>query len=85
MSAHPNDPMTVLDDNGNPSLSDEITNLLHDVNTSMETLVQTNMMAQQANADMVAKQQAAHEMLVGHLSKPKQVLRDASGKIIGVK
>jgi hypothetical protein len=85
MSAHPNDPMTILDDNGNPKLSDEITNLLHDVNTSMETLVQTNMMAQQANADMVAKQQAAHEMLLGHLSKPKQVLRDSSGKIIGVK
>jgi len=85
MSANPADPLVQLDDNGNPSLPAELTNLLHDVNSSMETLVQTNMMAQQANADLVAKQQAAHEMLVDHLNRPKQVVRDNSGKIIGVK
>lgn len=85
MSANPSDPMIQLDDEGNPKLADEITNLLSDVNASMETLVQTNMMAQQANADLVAKQQAAHELLVDHLTRPKQVVRDTTGKIIGVK
>ena len=85
MSANPADPLVQLDNNGNPSLPEELTNLLHDVNSSMETLVQTNMMAQQANADLVTKQQAAHEMLVDHLSRPKQVVRDNTGKIIGVK
>ena len=85
LSSNPADPLVQLDDNGNPALPAELTNLLHDVNSSMETLVQTNMMAQQANADLVAKQQAAHEMLVDHLSRPKQVVRDNSGKIIGVK
>jgi hypothetical protein len=84
MSTNPQDPLTHLDDNGNPSLPEDITNLLHDVNASMETLVNANMMTQQANADLVAQQQAAHEMLVNHMTKPKQVIRDNNGKIIGV-
>ena len=84
MSTNPQDPLTHLDDNGNPSLPEDITNLLHDVNSSMATLVNANMMAQQANADLVAQQQAAHEMLVNHMTKPKQVIRDVNGKIIGV-
>jgi len=74
MSANPSDPMIQLDDNGNASLSDEITSLLSNVNSSMETLVQTNMMAQQA-----------HQALAEQVMKPKQVVRDVSGKIIGVK
>jgi hypothetical protein len=84
MSANPQDPLTHIDENGNPKLPDDITNLLHDVNSSMETLVNANMMAQQANANLVAQQQAAHEMLVNHMTKPKQVIRDINGKIIGV-
>jgi len=84
MSTNPQDPLTHLDDNGNPALPEDITNLLHDVNASMETLVNANMMAQQANSDLVARQQAAHDMLINHLTKPKQVIRDANGKIIGV-
>jgi len=84
MSTNPQDPLTHLDDNGNPSLPEDITNLLHDVNASMETLVNANMMTQQANANLVAQQQAAHDMLVNHMTKPKQVIRDNNGKIIGV-
>jgi hypothetical protein len=84
MSTNPQDPLTHIDDNGNPKLPDDITNLLHDVNSSMETLVNANMMTQQANANLVAQQQAAHDMLVNHMTKPKQVIRDVNGKIIGV-
>ena len=84
MSTNPQDPLTHIDDNGNPKLPDDITNLLHDVNSSMETLVNANMMAQQANANLVAQQQASHDMLVSHMTKPKQVIRDNNGKIIGV-
>jgi hypothetical protein len=84
MSSNPQDPLTHIDDNGNPSLPEDITNLLHDVNSSMETLVNANMMAQQANANLVAQQQASHDMLVNHMTKPKQVIRDVNGKIIGV-
>ena len=84
MASNPQDPLTHIDENGNPKLPDDITNLLHDVNSSMETLVNANIMTQQANAELVAKQQAAHDALVNHLTKPKQVIRDNNGKIIGV-
>ena len=84
MSSNPQDPLTHIDENGNPKLPDDITNLLHDVNSSMETLVNANMMAQQANANLVAQQQASHDMLINHMTKPKQVIRDVNGKIIGV-
>jgi len=84
MSTNPQDPLTHIDENGNPKLPDDITNLLNDVNSSMATLVNANMMAQEANANLVAQQQAAHEMLVNHMTKPKQVIRDVNGKIIGV-
>jgi hypothetical protein len=39
---------------------------------------------QQHNQDLVLQQQAAHDNLVGQLTKPKQVMRGADGKIIGV-
>jgi hypothetical protein len=38
----------------------------------------------QHNQDLMMQQQAAHNNLVQQLTKPKQVVRGADGKIIGV-
>jgi hypothetical protein len=38
----------------------------------------------QNNQDILMQQQMAHENLVQQLTKPKQVVRGADGKIIGV-
>jgi len=46
----------------------------------------TTMVAVQAqhNTDLLSQQQMAHQSLVQQLTKPKQVVRGADGKIVGV-
>jgi hypothetical protein len=63
-------------------LTDEISGVLHAVNTNVAELIQANHLH---NQELAAKQQAAHEALVEHMTRPKTVVRDANGKIIGVK
>jgi hypothetical protein len=63
-------------------LTDEISGVLHTVNQNVAELIQANHMH---NQELAAKQQAAHEALVQQLNRPKTVVRDANGKIIGVK
>jgi len=83
MQANPlADPLVDIDHNGNMHLTDEIQGVLHAVNTNVAELIQAN---HAHNQELAAKQQAAHESLVEHMSRPKTVVRDANGKIIGVK
>ena len=83
MSANPTlDPLLDIDINGNAHLTDEITGVLHAVNTNMVDLLQAN---QEHNANLAMKQDMAHQALVEQLTRPKQIVRDANGKIIGVK
>jgi len=83
MTANPTlDPLLEIDMNGNAHLTDEITGVLHAVNTNMVDLLQAN---QAHNANLAMKQDMAHQALVEQLTRPKQIVRDANGKIIGVK
>jgi hypothetical protein len=58
-----------------------LSELIESINNNMAMMVATQ---QQHNQDLVLQQQAAHDNLVGQLTKPKQVMRGADGKIIGV-
>lgn len=83
MQANPQlDPLLDIDMNGNAHLTDEITSVLNAVNTNMMELLQAN---QEHNSNLAMKQDMAHQTLVEQLTRPKQVVRDANGKIIGVK
>ena len=83
MQANPQlDPLLDIDMDGNAHLTDEITSVLNAVNTNMMELLQAN---QAHNSNLSAKQDMAHQALVEQLTRPKQIVRDANGKIVGVK
>jgi len=83
MQANPSaDPLVDMDMNGNLHLTDEIQGVLHTVNQNVAELIQANHMH---NQELAMKQDIAHQALVEQLSKPKTVIRDANGKIVGVK
>ena len=83
MQANPlADPLVDIDMNGNLHLTDEISGVLHAVNTNVAELIQANQMH---NQELAAKQEMAHQALVEQMTRPKTIVRDANGKIIGVK
>ena len=83
MQANPSaDPLVDMDHEGNLHLTDEISNVLHAVNTNVAELIQANHMH---NQELAAKQEMAHQALVEQMSRPKTVVRDINGKIVGVK
>ena len=55
--------------------------LVDSINNNMQMLVSVN---QQHNMDLAMQQQQAHQALIKQMTKPKQVIRDANGKIAGV-
>ena len=55
--------------------------LVETINQNMASMVAVQ---SQHNQDILSQQQMAHENLVQQLNRPKQVLRDANGKIQGV-
>jgi len=55
--------------------------LVDSINNNMQMLVSVN---QQHNMDLAMQQQQAHQALIEQMTKPKQVIRDANGKIAGV-
>lgn len=83
MQANPlADPLVDIDHEGNLHLTDEIQGVLHAVNQNVTELIQANHMH---NQELAAKQEMAHQALVEQMSRPKTVVRDANGKIVGVK
>ena len=58
-----------------------LTGLVEAINNNMATMTAAQA---QHNQDILMQQQMAHEALVQQLTKPKQVVRGADGKIIGV-
>ena len=58
-----------------------LSSLVEAINNNMAIMTQTQA---QNNQDILMQQQMAHENLVQQLTKPKQVVRGADGKIIGV-
>jgi hypothetical protein len=83
MQANPQlDPLLDIDMDGNAHLTDEITSVLSAVNQNVAELINANYAH---NQELAAKQEMAHQALVEHMTRPKTVIRDANGKIIGVK
>jgi hypothetical protein len=83
MQANPTlDPLLDIDLDGNAHLTDEITSVLSAVNQNVAELINANYAH---NQELAAKQEMAHQALVEHMTRPKTVIRDANGKIIGVK
>lgn len=58
-----------------------LSGLVEAINNNMATMVAVQA---QHNTDLLTQQQMAHQNLVQQLTKPKQVVRGADGKIIGV-
>jgi len=83
MQANPQlDPLLDIDLNGNAHLTDEITSVLSAVNQNVAELISNNYAH---NQELAMKQEMAHQALIEQMSRPKTVVRDANGKIIGVK
>jgi hypothetical protein len=83
MQANPQlDPLLDIDLDGNAHLTDEITSVLSAVNQNVAELINANHMH---NQDLAMKQEMAHQALVEQMTRPKTVVRDANGKIVGVK
>jgi hypothetical protein len=55
--------------------------LVESINNNMQMVISTQL---QHNQDLAMRQEMAHQNLVQQLTKPKQVVRGADGKIIGV-
>ena len=73
--------LTEMTPDGYEQPTSALSELIASINNNMAMMVQTQ---QQHNQDLVLQQQAAHDNLVGQLTKPKQVMRGPDGKIIGV-
>jgi hypothetical protein len=73
--------LTELDDMGVEQPTSALQGLVEAINANMAVMTQAQA---QHNQDILMQQQAAHQNLVAQLTKPKQVVRDANGKILGV-
>ena len=73
--------LTELDDMGVEQPTSALQGLVEAINANMAVMTQAQA---QHNQDILMQQQAAHQNLVQQLTKPKQVVRDANGKILGV-
>ena len=73
--------LTELDDEGIEQPTSALASLIETINNNMEMMVS---LQAQHNQDLAMQQQAAHDNLVSQLTKPKQVVRGADGKIVGV-
>ena len=83
MQANPlADPLVDVGIDGNLHLTDEIQGVLSAVNQNVTELINANYTH---NQELAAKQEMAHQALIEQMTRPKTVIRDANGKIIGVK
>jgi len=56
--------------------------LVDSINARMRNMME---LQHQAHQDTLQRHAMAHQNIMEHLSQPKQVIRDANGKIVGVK
>ncbi len=73
--------LTELDEEGTERPTSALESLIESINNNMEMMVAIQ---QQHNQDIAMQQEMAHNNLVQQLTKPKQVVRGADGKIVGV-
>jgi hypothetical protein len=80
-AANPQETLTEIGDMGEEQPTSALAGLVDSINQNMGLLVATQ---QQSNQDLLMQQQMAHQNLIQQLTRPKQVVRGADGKIIGV-
>ena len=73
--------LTEVSSDGIEQPTSALQGLVDSINNNMQMLVSVN---QQHNMDLAMQQQQAHQALIEQMTKPKQVIRDANGKIAGV-
>lgn len=73
--------LTELDEEGLERPTSALESLIESINNNMEMMVAIQ---QQHNQEIAMQQELAHNNLVQQLTKPKQVVRGADGKIVGV-
>ena len=73
--------LTEVSNEGIEQPTSALQGLVDSINNNMQMLVSVN---QQHNMDLAMQQQQAHQALIEQMTKPKQVIRDANGKIAGV-
>ena len=73
--------VTQIDDNGIEQPNSALAGVVEAVNANMHLLMESQA---QTHENLLAQQAMAHQQLVQQLTKPKQVVRDANGKIVGV-
>ena len=73
--------LTEVSPDGIEQPTSALSGLVEAINQNLGMMVATQA---QHNQDLMMQQQAAHQNLVQQLTKPKQVVRGADGKIIGV-
>lgn len=62
--------------------SEALQGLVHSINERMRRMME---LQHQSHQDTLNRQAMSHQNLIERLSQPKQVVRDANGKIVGVK
>jgi len=80
-AAREHETLTDITPGGIEQPTSALSGLVEAINNNMATMVAVQA---QHNTDLLTQQQMAHQNLVQQLTKPKQVVRGADGKIVGV-
>ena len=75
------DTMTMIDENGNQVAHPALSDLVDAINQNLQMMTSSQM---QNNEMLLQQQEMAHQQLINNVSRPKQVVRDVNGKIVGV-
>jgi hypothetical protein len=75
------DTMTMIDESGNQVAHPALTDLVNTINQNLQMMTSSQM---HNNEMLLQQQEMAHQQLINNASRPKQVVRDVNGKIVGV-
>jgi hypothetical protein len=75
------DELTMIDENGNEVAHPALADLINTINQNLQIMTASQL---QNNESLLQQQAMAHQSLIENVSRPKQVVRDANGKIAGV-
>jgi hypothetical protein len=75
------DTMTMIDESGNQVAHPALSDLVNTINQNLQMMTSSQM---HNNEMLLQQQEMAHQQLINNASRPKQVVRDVNGKIVGV-
>jgi len=75
------DTMTMIDESGNQVAHPALSDLVNTINQNLQMMTSSQM---HNNEMLLQQQEMAHQQLINNVSRPKQVVRDVNGKIVGV-